>query len=379
MLYYYDVVSMYPWVMVNHELPYGDTYYEAASESTKFLEGVPVGVRGFIRIRVTGGNSRYNMIRVNQKNIGLVAPFIKNPMTIIIYSAELDFIRKNNDIFGYEWEVLGWYHFKHARFLAGITEEFFALKTASKGNPPVYRAAKERLNSIYGHFGIRMWSKQMVLVNRAMDFRTLVSSGHLIESSGSLAIVNRRIMPSIRSTAIAAAITSLAHVRLMENILVCLRADHKVFYCDTDSLITTAGPEIIEEIQPIGLGLGEMEVEMIASSGVFTARKIYALRGVADHIKIKGVSKGPYKTREDTPEGPIFRGKGGDVYITMEDLEGLIHGKAIQVEVFRVYGGKTRYIHREGVKGATVLIKITGRFTNGTVLENGEVIPVIIR
>jgi hypothetical protein len=370
-LKYYDIVSMYPFAMVEHPLPYGKPEYQ-------HFEELPDNWFGFVDIEFYGGNGYMNFFRMKHESTGLVAPDVHTPQKICVYSEELRFAIENIDFLQIHIHVFGGYKFKVGYFMRDITLRFYDLKIAAKQvSPAAYKAAKATLNSLYGHFGIRMWSRTLRLMKNKREYADLLSTGHLIESYGDLAVVNDRLNARVRSTAIAAAITALAYIMLFREKMMCFLAGHPVFYHDTDSLVTSMA-------LPTGHKLGEWEEEFgDIHEAVFVARKIYALRnGEGDIVKIKGVSRGPYKQRIDTESGPIFIDKttGEGHFIQFEDLVQLLHpNKVIRVKTFRVYGGRTRCMNRAGVEGRRTDIRITGDMNNGVILDNGDVIPLTVQ
>ena len=370
-LKYYDIVSMYPYEMVQFPLPYGDTIYET-------FDTLPPDWHGFVDIEFQGGNGVMNFFRMKHDSTGLVAPNVGTPQKVCVYSEELRFALEHIEFLQVDIRIIGGFGFKVGYFMRDITLRFYEMKCAAKTvSPAAYKAAKATLNSLYGHFGIRMWSKTLRLMKNKNEYADLLSTGHLVECFGDLAIVNDRLNAKIRSTAIAAAITSLAYITLFREKMMCYLAGHPVFYHDTDSIVTSM-------ILPTGHNLGDWELEFgDIHEAVFVSRKIYALRNSeGDIVKIKGVSKGPYRERIDTETGPIFIDKttGVGYCIKFEDIVQLLHpDKFITVKTFRVYGGRTRCMNRAGVVGERTEIKITGNMVSGNILENGDVVPLTIR
>ena len=366
-LQYHDIRSMYPGIMVNHPLPYGNTEYE---EFDVLLDGW----MGFVDIEFSGGNGTLNYFRMTYKTTGLVAPDVEIPQRITVYSEEIRFVREHNDFFNVVIKVLGGYRFHHGFYLKGITEDLYAIKQASKGNPTKYKAAKENVNSIYGHFGTRPWASTLVKLTGREDLPTLIAAGHLVEKHGTLAVINHPVKADIRYCATASAITALAYMQLM-SWLITEPDGLPPFYWDTDSIVTTRR-------LPLGPEIGEWELEMEnITEGVFVARKIYALRNSSETIvKIKGVSRGPYRRRVDTQLGPIFYDKdpNGRYEIEYDDIAGLLDGKLIRVSSFRVYGGRSRAVKLASVEAAKPMITVTGNMCNGDVDGEGIVRPLRI-
>jgi hypothetical protein len=370
---YYDIVSQYPSAMM-HDLPYGKPKWRVFTE-------MHWRFNGFVTIRARGGADTTLTLRVKDPKLGLITPRFDVWTEIVIYSDELRMVLKYNHITRYEIEIQGGYYFDHGPYLSQITQKFFEIKTAAKSvSDAAYIGAKARLNSIYGHFVFAEWGRQVVLADSDLDLASYLSSGNMIQANGDLAIVDGPLHSKMRYVPTGAAIASKAYCMLMENVMAILKAGYTCFYTDTDSLVTDAPSRVIESVQPIGTNLGDMELELgDIQEAVFVAPKIYALRSAKkDVVKIKGVPTGPYKSREDTEDGVIFRDRdpNGKFHILYEDIRSLVMGYTIRVSSFRVYGGKTALVNGEGLESRIPTVAITGKYRKGHVGPDGFVHPL---
>lgn len=380
-LSYVDFVSMYPSVMVKEDMPMGAPRWHPSVESLEDFWG-------FVRIMVRGGNDHMNGIRIKTHNGGLVAPKLTDWTEVTIFSEELRGILEMNDFFHYEVKYLDGISFDHGPYMRDITLKFYQDKQDAKkekeeeeartGIPASnvkYALAKANVNSVYGHFAFKMWATSLRLLDSKRDMEVLMESGHLLETYGRFALVRERQKSDIRAVQVAAAVTAFAHLKLLRYMVGIEQAGFKVLYCDTDSVVTNMMD--IDAYEQTGKALGQMDYEFHGiTSGVFLAPKIYGLRADHDHIKIKGISKGPYLTREETDEGVHFRGRnmpGADIMVGYDDLCAMLT-KPLLATVNRFHTGKRKVMRR----GPGVVIKqqtnrITGRLLKGNAGEGGEV------
>jgi len=367
-LSYVDFVSMYPSVMVKEDMPMGPPTWH---ENVESLEGF----WGFVRINVRGGNERMNGIRIKTHNGGLVAPFIDDWTEVTIFSEELRGILEMNDFFHYEVQYLDGISFNHGPYMRAITQRFFDAKQRAKGDPVLYKLEKTNVNSIYGHMAFKMWNTSLRLLTKRRERDTLIESGHMIELEGRLALVRERQDSKIRAVQVAAAVTAFSHLKLLKYMVGIERAGFKVLYCDTDSVVTNMID--IDSYEPTGKALGQMEVELAGiTSGVFLAPKIYALRADHDHVKIKGISKGPYLSREETEGSIHFRGKnspGASIKVGYDDLRAMLT-KPLLATVNRFHTGKRRVMRAgPGVVIRQQTNRLSGRLLKGNAGEDGWV------
>ena len=193
----------------------------------------------------------------------------------------------------------------------------FRDKTRADYNEAMSVIAKLIINSTYGKFGMGSIREiihvnpdlQEVIDRRMRPIESPVSIPVFIEE---LSVETDYMLPHI-----AAWITALARVRLLEGLL--LLPPESLYYCDTDSIVTSARlPDSI-----VGEKLGQFKVErwknghpmdniVIAS---FVAPKVYSLKGTR-----KGESKAKAKG---------FAQFGGGNKITSDDIKALSGGGSL--------------------------------------------------
>jgi hypothetical protein len=158
-------------------------------------------------------------------------------------------------------------------------------KTDPKFDETISRIAKLLLNATYGKFG----------TNRERELIHIRPSLSLVLERGMRPMQGPMRLPvyleEVRCEAdyvlphLAAWVTALARVRLLEYIYAC--SPHRVFYCDTDSVYTTAQ-------LTSGTGLGEMKEEYSnIVRAEFVCPKVYRLTHAdgSETVKAKGFSQ----------------------------------------------------------------------------------------
>jgi hypothetical protein len=250
------------------------------------------------------------------------------------------------DSLGCKIEIEYGYVFPDAYLFDEYINRFFALK--EKGDGATREIAKLLLNSLYGKFGQNR-RKTVIIKPEEDKHKGLIpyndEYGLYQKESVSRATF---IIPSI-----AAWITSCARVELM-NWLMRSGQEH-VFYCDTDSVVST------KEL-PTGSRLGELKLEYDADEGIFLLPKMYAIRQQDKTIiKAKGFERD-------------FANK-----LPFSAFEAALHGDktAFQQEVTR-FGKLKEVLRREG-KFVSMLTKkksIQSEYSKRNVVSNYDTEPV---
>ncbi|MCK4501148.1 hypothetical protein KAU11_11675 [Candidatus Babeliales bacterium] len=378
-VFYYDVVSLYPYIMSSCDLPYGKPTWIDMEDGL-----LPPDFFGFLQIRVIGGESQFNMIRVKSHSRGLIAPKFIQESVITIFSEELRFIIEHNDIMKYNIACIGGYHFQRSKYLRDVTNLFFEFKRKAKeeGNKVAYAAAKVRLNSIYGKFGIKRFENSIQIVRDSEKYNTMLQHGNILMSDRDFVLARTFQKVKLRHVPTAAAITAYGHMEIMSWILHC--SEHgEVYYCDTDSVITSVPPEVINMKRAIGSSLGDMsmEEEEQITSLVTLSAKLYSYRTPSgDHLTSKGLPTGPYLSKE-VRDNELFcdgyRRHGATEYLNHDDFVALLNGQKITMSSRRFVGGKRRILELDG--GLDVIdhtMTIEGGYVKGNILENGEIVQL---
>jgi hypothetical protein len=197
------------------------------------------------------------------------------------------------------------------------------LKSSTKGAEKTIN--KSLLNNLPGKFGINIIKpKTEIITSERLDFilsTREVKSHHELPGNKYqvtyLPIVNQDICNEHRldylsvltkdknhdidrnidvfndvSIVISAMITSYARVHMSKIKLLILKHGGKIFYSDTDSIVTDLDLSIIDN-NLVGKGLGQFKLEYLIKEGYFMSNKTYCLllNNGETIIKAKGVSK----------------------------------------------------------------------------------------
>jgi DNA polymerase type B, organellar and viral len=230
----------------------------------------------------------------------------------------LKFAKEN----GYEIKVKKGYNFNKVEgVFTEYVNELYQLKSNSEGAEKAIN--KSLLNNLLGRFGMNIIKPITKTVNKEeLDFilsTREVKSFHEITKNDFLVtylpIINEQICsehgldfikvllhnnnPNIEknidvfkdvSIAISAMITSYARIFMNKIKLLILKSGGKIYYSDTDSLVTDIDLNIIDS-KLVGKGLGQFKLEHLIKEGYFISNKTYCLvlHNGKTIIKTKGV------------------------------------------------------------------------------------------
>jgi len=257
-LNYYDINSLYPYVMLN-EFPSGDF---------EFTKKYKNGYIGFYEVKCTLPN--------NYIGLGLVSKeknyFVNGKGTYYFSSATIDFLVYT---FGIKFKIINGIYFKEKYTLFNnFVNFFYNIKQNSDGANKAI--AKLFLNSLYGKFGQREIYESIVEYNGQIKFKPLES-----DFFSGFVIVERNGKHLFSNVAIASYITELARLEHLKYLLEC---NSNIYYCDTDSFLTTKKFDTSNEI-------GKLKLVGKYDEGIFLNSKCYALKNKNESkILMKGFS-----------------------------------------------------------------------------------------
>jgi hypothetical protein len=293
-LYYYDVHSLYPFVMKEYPMPGGVPVWYGNLED-RDLDGM----LGFIEAYVVCPKTiKKPFLPYREKEGTLIFP--TGEFVGVYYSEELKFARE----IGYTVIPISGYLFekKESPFREFVSALFESRLEAKKsGNDALSYVYKILMNSLYGRFGIHpMGTITEVCDNKR--HKLLIRKTELIstdELSDSKYIVTYRSNtetdywdpPKNSAVQIAAAITAYARIYMYP-----YTSREDCYYTDTDSVVLSK-PLPEELISSSILGLFKLEDRIV--HGYFLAPKAYYYRNEKgmDTLKYKGLAK-----KEITPE-----------------------------------------------------------------------------
>lgn len=307
-IYYYDVNSLYPYAALN-SMPGSKCVLE--TNINMFLENM-INVFGFFYCNIETTDSYLGLLPVRTAK-GIIMP--NGNWTGWYFSEELKFAQEN----GYKITVIKGYHFNRVeQVFEDYVRDFYNIK--AKSTDLVEKAvAKSLLNNLLGRFGLNIYKPITDLISEE-QFNEIVQSKRLhtfvqiedmyltsYESKISKDLCDsfdvdykNTVLNNLKanketehtffdvSIAIASAVTSYARISIAKSKLSVLNNSGKIFYSDTDSLITDT--PLNKEI--VGKDIGQFKLEHIVSRAYFVSSKTYCLvlSNGTTVIKAKGVN-----------------------------------------------------------------------------------------
>lgn len=345
-IFYYDVNSLYSYIMSKFELPTGKIVSAKAVEGDIYNPNliidniIPGGVLGFYYCKVIAPlGLKHPIIQLpaladNNKTLAPVGTF-----ECMLYSEEIVNARK----YGYKIQVLrGYYFTEKTTIFKEYILQLYSLRKEFNKNHPMNMVAKLLMNSLYGRFGMD-YSLENTSIHSNKELLNLLNSNinkdsHIvdIEPLGSNSFIVTQESDNINNkisslshnyninVGIAAAVTALARIEMSKfknnNSL-------KLFYTDTDSIFVDQSPSEMNVLfgDIIGDKLGQLKLECNIDEAVFLAPKAYYLKTDDGQviIKIKGLSANVIKQLSDIDALNL------DVFIDIlnKDSEQIVHQK----------------------------------------------------
>nr|QHR86556.1 putative DNA polymerase [Picea sitchensis] len=273
-LYYYDVNSLYPYIMKTFNMPGGKPVWHGDLQSQELSN-----LYGFIEAYVVCPSTITRPFLPYKANNTLL--FATGKFVGVYYSEELKYARD----LGYTIIPLRGYLFEERTSPFGsFVSELFSRRQEAKvsGHDAMAYVYKILMNSLYGRFGINPQSTITEVVNRER-YDTLTQNENLIfgdKLSDHYYIVSYLSNtgqvddldwnpPSISAVQLAAAITACARIHMYNY---TSRPD--CYYTDTDSAVL-GSPLPEDEVSSIELG--KCKLEYTVKQGIFLAAKSYSL------------------------------------------------------------------------------------------------------
>lgn len=249
--YVYDVHSMYPYVMKEFYMPFGEP---------KYFEGEPPkGSLSIIHIMSDFELKEGSIATIIKKNY-----FGKNEqveesdgtMELWLTSVDLELFLENYEIYSIEY-IDGYFFKRRKGIFNSYIEKYYTMKNSCVKGSGRYKYAKLMLNNLSGKFGTKPVSRSKFIEEETFSVR--------------LGEEHKRKTVYVP---VAAFITAYARKILVEAILE-VGIEH-FRYCDTDSIHTDI---TCSHILNIGEELGQFDCEKIYSVGIYCGQKIYMLDG----------------------------------------------------------------------------------------------------
>ncbi len=270
-VYYKDFTSLYPAVAAQNDLPAGKMHFVKLGGVKATISNVPYGM---VRCMVRSIDfTRLPLHLYKQKSKCYFAHYVE-PIEMTLYSEEIKVGLQNNM---YEYHLLDaiTYDLK-VPLLHDVMIDAFNVKREQTelGNTGLALSAKIVANSTYGFWGTNVYNKEGGKIehkdvcklqksfeeNRVVD---VARHGDYFVSKQLNDLPSKDI-----NIGVACAITSLARMRLWELMDDIKKQGGEVYYCDTDSVITSIDTDknefLRKKYNPSGTGkeLGELKCEI---------------------------------------------------------------------------------------------------------------------
>lgn len=267
-LYYYDITSSYPWSMT-HELPtYFRGFFPPPKDLNAALDHWGVSEASIFIPR----NSMHIPLLPVRMGGKLVFPegYLKGRWT----NLELKELWERGKYKGVKIKIHGQARYHENAFLKPFVDTFFSLRNNAKKEGDAFKSYtyKIALNSLYGKLVENIERVSIIyghMVDKAIEqYGSSVVS--MTSTPGIYKLESTNLGP-FRHVAAGAYVTARSRLRLLEGMEICVRSGGKIYYCDTDSIITD------KSISSFGgeVRLGGFELEHIFSEGEFICPKVY--------------------------------------------------------------------------------------------------------
>jgi len=311
-LYYYDVNSLYPFIMAELPMPVG--LVKTFEGDIRKVNPVASGV--FYCNITSPSDIRHPILQQRIKTSDGIRTIAGCAAHIGTWSGWYDSKEVDNAIkHKYQIEIVKGHEFNTAIIFKEYVETMYELRMQYEKGHPMNYIAKLLMNSLYGKFGMKSESSTVDLYNISTEANLLqfhdmleklgktIQDYTMFKDSNNLdhVIVVRDNLDRFSHTddidnyhsvdvnvAIAAAITAGGRVwmSLLKN-----STKFNLYYSDTDSgIVDRPLPSFM-----VGSGLGKFKLEYTIQRAVFVAPKVYAFitsSGCAAHIeiiKVKGI------------------------------------------------------------------------------------------
>ena len=299
-LYYYDVNSLYPSVMLNKPMPIGQPVAFLGD-----IRQVDPNAFGFFYCKIT--SPEYLEHPILQRSIktsdGVRTVAGLGSWQGWIFSGEMDNAMK----LGYSFEIIKGYQFERGNIFKDYVQKMYNLRLEYEKGTPMNLIAKLLMNSLYGKFGMKPEStiiemfdtsneNEFALFNEMLEKYGMTIQDFIKIDNHYLTVrkslnnfsysENDDIYHGLDiNIAIASAITGGG--RMWMSAIFKNNPNFNLYYSDTDSGVTDAPlPEYL-----VGGELGQLKLEHNISKAVFLAPKVYGLLTTdgTEIIKVKGI------------------------------------------------------------------------------------------
>jgi DNA polymerase family B len=299
-LFYYDVNSLYPFIMCYTPMPVGKPIAFYGNIRT-----TDPNAYGFFYCKITSpDNLEHPILQRRIKTCdGLRTVAGLGSWTGWIYSLEMD----NAMNYGYTFEILKGYQFEKGSIFKEYVETMYNLRMKYEKGHPMNLIAKLLMNSLYGKFGMKNEGTLIEIFNTTNDAENQMLEEMLdvygptvkdfFKIGNHIVTIRKSLLNYTNdenedkfhglnvNVAIASAISAGARMWMSS---VKNNPNFNIYYSDTDSVVTDAPlPSFM-----VGKDLGQFKLEHPIKRAVFLAPKVYGFIDVNGNevIKIKGLA-----------------------------------------------------------------------------------------
>jgi hypothetical protein len=339
-LKYYDINSEYPFVAKNAMPGNLVTYMELQDSEVDKGNTLDLdNLFGFFYCKVKTTNNYLGLLPLHINN-SLILP--NGEFYGVWFSEELKFAKEH----GYEIQVINGYHFNKVNFVFNkFVDDLYKTKLKATGIEKAI--TKLLLNSSFGRFGMSILKPETDIVDKkklefllttykVLDMKQLNLDTFIVnyESNPSKKIIEdvgldySKILNSKKdieiktkfgfvSVSTASSITAYARIYINKIKLLILKLGGKLYYSDTDSIVTDI--ELPEEL--VGKDLGQFKLEYIVKKAIFITSKTYMLELEDGTIikKAKGVNSNSLTINDY--ENMYLKGKDSNAEKTYSKLD----------------------------------------------------------
>jgi DNA polymerase type B, organellar and viral len=300
-LYYYDVNSLYPFVMASTPMPVG----KPVAFKGNILRIDP-NAYGHFHVEVTApDNLQHPILHKRVKtNDGVRTVAALGTWKMWIYSEEMYNAMKH----GYKFTVIEGYEFEKGYIFKEFVETMYNYRLEFPKNHPMNDTAKLIMNSLYGKFGMNPENSLVEIFDTSNSIQydllkdLMDTIGESIQDWFTIddhVVCIRNNISRYSYTedhdfyhgldvnvAIASAVTASGRIWMT---LIKNSSLFNLYYSDTDSCIIDKPLKA----PMVGTALGQFKLEHVITRAVFLAPKVYGFitEGGEEVIKVKGITK----------------------------------------------------------------------------------------
>jgi hypothetical protein len=295
-LYYYNINSLYSYVMANNPFPVGKCIYFEGRRALKDLFGI-------VLVNITAPEDLEVPILLTktraQGKIETLAPLGK--WTGWYFTEEL----KNATKYGYKIEVLRGYIYESDNIFSSYINTLYNMRLKYPKTNVLNRIFKLLQYSLYGRLGMtllleknRFINLNSILEDKCSDAekKAFEDMSDLIEFGNGYALLSNEVRNNLElnritnvnvSLPVAMAVAAYARMYMAD---IKIKYKDNLYYSDTDSLILDC--ELPNHL--VGDKLGQFKLEHVVKRGIFLGPKFYSIQvlneegDIIDITKVKG-------------------------------------------------------------------------------------------